>query len=414
MTRTLTAVALLCAAGTLIAAEPAGPAAPDHLAQVEALADNTVMWMPKFKTAGEGLDAWPTFKSSGPGVRDFCNRIVYAPDRKTGLYCGGNHGSPHRFNDAWEYDLATNTWTLLFAPDGGNHHVNIRKPGWLKENVVIKDGYVQTKKGGPVNPVHTWWGLTYDSDAKKMLWMNVVYFHGSGAADKIAKATGKDPADLRAQLKPHSVLWMFDPEKKQWQCQVGEPPFPKGRCQGAMLEYVPKTKKTYWFANQWNESGLWEYDAAANKWTQLAANGIKFFYARKPKLYPGAEIVSAYDSRRHRILIGWKTLLYELDLTKMTLTLIKEDESVRMWDSSSVFAYDSANDACLLLGRGKGAFTLSAFDCAKKTWTALTPEGAPYSGRRLAGYYDTARNAFVVYNGARVWVYRYKRAKDTK
>lgn len=402
----LTAVILATACTSASAAD--ADAEPDLLKQIAALGDNTALLLPPVKTAGDGLDAWQTFRRNGPGVRDFCNRIVYAPDRKTGLYCGGNHGSPHRFNDAWEYDLATNTWTILFAPDGGNHHVNIRNPEWFKQYVTIKDGYVQTPKGGPVNPVHTWWGLAYDSDARKMLWMNVVHLQGPGAADQIAKAHGKDPAEVRAQLKPHSALWMFDPEKKQWQCQVGEPPFPKGACQGAMLEYVPTTKKTIWYANQWNESGLWEYDAATNKWTQLSANGMTFFYARQPKMFPGAEVVSAYDSKRDRILIAWKELIYELDLTKKAINLLKEEEGVRAWDSSSVFAYDSANDVAILLQQPGDLYV---YDCAKNTWTRTVPAGDPYPKGRMAGYYDQARNVFVVYNGSRVWVYRYGRAK---
>ena len=56
----------------------------------------------------------------GPGQRDYCNKMVYAPDRQTALYAGGNHQVPHRMNDVWEYHLGSNTCHVLYAPDGGN------------------------------------------------------------------------------------------------------------------------------------------------------------------------------------------------------------------------------------------------------------------------------------------------------
>jgi hypothetical protein len=35
----------------------------------------------------------------GPGGRNYCVKMMWMPERKRALYCGANHGSPHRLND---------------------------------------------------------------------------------------------------------------------------------------------------------------------------------------------------------------------------------------------------------------------------------------------------------------------------
>jgi hypothetical protein len=48
---------------------------------------------------------------------------------------------------------------------------------------------------------------------------------------------------------------------------------------------------------------------------------------------------------------------------------------------------------------------------SEKKWTELIPRGAAVPDwRRAIGYFDTARNVFVVLQGKEAWVYRYKRA----
>ena len=54
---------------------------------------------------------------TGPLARDFTLKMVWAPERKRVLFCGANHGVPHRLNDVWEFDLAALTWVMLYAPD---------------------------------------------------------------------------------------------------------------------------------------------------------------------------------------------------------------------------------------------------------------------------------------------------------
>jgi len=83
---------------------------------------------------------------TGPRSRDFCRKMAWAPERQRALFAGANHGSPHRLNDVWEFDLAAMAWTLLYAPD------NPRTYGGLgpdASDVVFRDGVVQKRRGGP-------------------------------------------------------------------------------------------------------------------------------------------------------------------------------------------------------------------------------------------------------------------------
>ncbi|KKK51056.1 hypothetical protein LCGC14_3118780, partial [marine sediment metagenome] len=86
----------------------AGPAAekppykddPAIIKMLDGLGDNSCLYLPPMKTAGEGMGLVSGFAKRGPGVRDYGNKMVYAPERGTAMYCGANHGVPSRLNDA--------------------------------------------------------------------------------------------------------------------------------------------------------------------------------------------------------------------------------------------------------------------------------------------------------------------------
>ncbi|MEQ9065893.1 MAG: hypothetical protein RLO18_04170, partial [Gimesia chilikensis] len=94
--------------------------------------------------------------------------MVWSPERRTALYLGANHGRPHRLNDVWEFDLCEMQWILLYAPDNPRDYLGL---GEDPSDVVLKDGVLQTRRGGPAVIGHTWSGVTYDSDGKRLLWM---------------------------------------------------------------------------------------------------------------------------------------------------------------------------------------------------------------------------------------------------
>ena len=59
------------------------PPDKDLLAKIEALPDNTWMKLPAFKTAGDlsWLKPNSDYRRLGPMVHDYCNRMVWAPER---------------------------------------------------------------------------------------------------------------------------------------------------------------------------------------------------------------------------------------------------------------------------------------------------------------------------------------------
>jgi hypothetical protein len=110
----------------------------------------------------------------GPKPRSYCRKWVWAADRKRAFFCGANAGSPHRFNDVREYDLASNTWVLLYEPDADSNAVRGMKPEQRKaffDRVgKVEDGILMTSKGGPFDPIHSWWQITYEPEMHALLW----------------------------------------------------------------------------------------------------------------------------------------------------------------------------------------------------------------------------------------------------
>ena len=91
---------------------------PAIVAQLKALQPGQSLRLPRVRVVGDGVERYREWYRNGPGQRDYCNKMPYAADRGTALYAGGNHGGPHRLNDVWEFHLGSNTWHLLYGPDG--------------------------------------------------------------------------------------------------------------------------------------------------------------------------------------------------------------------------------------------------------------------------------------------------------
>ncbi|PCJ56562.1 MAG: hypothetical protein COA79_18560 [Planctomycetota bacterium] len=237
---------------------------------IQALPPMSSMLLPQVKVIPTNAAKWFKGFKNGPGRRNYGNKMVYAPERKTALYCGANHGVPHIFNDAWEYHLGSNTWILLSPPDGGNHHmfgkarINVirgrDKDGtnkkfvteWYKKNIVFEDGYLQTRHNhGPIYPRHTWDGLSYDPVKKRMLWAVLDKSSDKRQLEMLseyAKATGKNFETLKKGFKKGSSLYMFEPALGRWFRQLGEGSKPRLFHMGGALIYIPHLKKSIWYA----------------------------------------------------------------------------------------------------------------------------------------------------------------------
>lgn len=392
---------------------------------IEALPPGASAILPNFTVEGESLDeSLRKVYRNGPQRRDYCNKMVYAPDRGTALYAGANHGVPHVFNDAWEFHLRSNSWHLLFPPDGGDHRRltsaigSIRKGRnvsknkaflrrWFTDNVRLKDGTLQTKNGGPIRPWHTWDGLTYDRRTGRMLW--AVLDSDSRYLDLYAQYTGQDAEALRRQLRRGTSLWMFDPDVGHWVRQTGGTVLPKLSGNGDFLQYIPDLGMSVRFVARWNDDeGMWAYDRVANQWTRLHTNNRDHFYHWAQAQHPKPEQQVAYSPKHKKLVAVRGTSTHIFDLRTNAWTKVQEDPDIFAHDKRTVFAYDTINDVFLLAYPDPQNGYLKAYSIETNQWTNLTPKGAGLPRGKAAGYFDERDGVFVLYlSSGATWIYRY-------
>jgi len=427
--------------------------APAIVKRLAELGEHESLRLPKVAITGAGMATDTYFATRGPRVRDYGNKMAYAPDRRTAMYAGANHGVPSRLNDCWEYHLGSNTWIRLAIGDGGDHgrvyransavrkarnatDEKTRKKGeeataflkkWYGDHVVVKDGYLQTKiNAGPVRPWHTWDALAYDAAAKRLLWavLDTHKIHVAKAA-QYAAYTGQDPEQVTARIKPGTGLYLFDGSQGRWSRQLGPEPRPYLRGMGGSLIYIPEWRKTIWYCAAQNvtpnDFAMWTYDGVANAWTRLRPNGGRSIrtLVHTDKVAPGSEVQMAYSPRHGKIVAvkGRDTFVYDLKTNAWSKAVT--DTRNYAHDATTVFDYDGTADAFILINSPKGHYgterEVRAFRLQTMKWETLPVEGPdinkrPYRGQ--AGYYDPAFNVFVVYDsGLQMWVYRVKKAK---
>jgi hypothetical protein len=344
---------------------------------------------------GDFAKGWHRMKETGPAGRDFTIKMAWMPDRKRAFFCGANHGSPHRFNDAWEYDLASNTWVLLYTPD-----YNDRGPitDYDKQTLVLKDGWLRTKKGGPAHPAHTWWGLTYDPQMKAALWYCA--WPGYRLQAKL-DAIGAKKDDLY-QGPP---MWAFYPAKKIWEPIPTEKPWPRNAF-GASLEYIPEQGGCLW---QYRNN-TWLFDSNLKTWKLLCAD----------KAALPIESLVSYD-RDRKLLIAHRGP-YKDALPRTWRMSLKE--GVPGWeqvleaadlpnghDARSLMYFDPVGKVALLYERKEKR--IWSYDPDKNKWSKLSPRGPepPFGAKeRVIAYMDLARNVFVAVGYGRIWCYRHTRS----
>ena len=353
---------------------------------------------------------------NGPRGRDFTIKMCWAPDRGRALFCGANHGVPHRLNDVWEFDLPSLTWVMLYAPDNARGYTDLGKD---TSDVEFRDGILYTKRGGPAVIGHTWWGLTYDPEQRQLLFMN------TWVTDK-KKAVTALGGNLE-ELYTGPPLWMFDPAKKTWRASKAAKPWPVPIF-GGMLEYVPELKACIWHANNWQMQGTWRHDFAQETWTKMVPMNDKEGTGTERGNFadnsPQPEQVAYYDPARHVIVAARHHDTFEFEpkstTWKRVLTGNKEDgRTPYAHDARCVMYHDPKSGHGLMAHFERSAggnddkpdrtLVLWAYDPAKTAWTKLTPEGdPPPTGNKRLAYVDPASNVLVVIDGVNVWAYRYK------
>jgi len=331
---------------------------------------------------------------TGPRGRDFTIKMVWAPERKRALFCGANHGVPHRLNDVWEFDLATLTWSLLYAPDNARDYGGLGKD---YSDVEFKDGVLITNRGGPAIIAHTWWGLTYDPEQKALLFMNTWVTNEKKAVELL----GGDANELYAG----PPLWAFYPDSKSWKMLKTEAPYPRPIF-GGLLEYVPELRGAIWHANNWQMQGTWLYQGESG-WKSLKPNAdLKEFAEQSP--HP--EQVGYYDTRRRQVVAqrGLDTFHFDPKTNAWQKVLTGEEGGApNGHDARSPMVHDPKSGHGLLVDFRND--TVWAYDPDKPAWTKLTPEGDPMpTGNKRLAYFDPARNVLIVIRDTEVWAYRYQ------
>ncbi len=401
------------AAGTAAAFALRAPAAPKVLPELKAkpevakaLADlkpGHAVRLGKADVVGDFNDTAKKYDlhKTGPQGRDYTNKMCWAPDRGRALFCGANHGVPHRLNDVWEFDLPSLTWAMLYAPDLPRGYGDFGKD---TSDVEFKDGLFVTKRGGPAIIAHTWWGLTYDPEKKALLFMNTWVTEQK----KLAEALGGDPKELYTG----PPLWAYLPGEGKWKAFKTDKPNPVAIF-GGWLEYIPDVG-TVWHANNWQMHGTWKFDYDKPAWTDLKSNGdAKAF--EKEAAEP--EQIGYYDPKRKMLIAQRHHATHHYDVTKNEWKKVlsgNKDDGLSPFghDARSVMHHDPATGLGLLTQfsteQQKPSNTLWAYDPDKTTWTKLKPDGDPMpTGSRQLGYVDPVAKVLIVLDGVNVWAYRH-------
>jgi hypothetical protein len=368
---------LLCSLGFGLRAQAVLPQLdpdPQILSEIETLGDNQGTFLPAFTCVdvygGEGLATHSTFADKGPGIRDYCNKWVYVDSRQRGAYCGGNHGVPHKFNDVWEYDLASNTWIMLHKPDPG------------------------------VITPHTWWGMTYDQRAEKIYWV-----------------TGIDNPNNNFMVW-ESMNWTnsvgvlyYDPYAQNgWHSLYGD-----GQSYtrtASVLEYIGSRDITI-FYNKYTARGcgMHTYDSKTDTWSELLSGSYIYHTCTT---CPGSEALVNYDPR-HDILVGFRAdKVYHYNFTDTAWSQVHTGP-IDAHDARSALTYDTDNGIHLLYNRDDSS--LYAYEAGTMTLTRLNPSGDYLrTTRQVMAFYHKDLNVAVFYkdNSPNIWLYRYKESTGTE
>jgi hypothetical protein len=366
---------------------------------IQGLKTNEAVVVGQAKVVGDFNEVARRFNlhRTGPRGRDFTIKMVWAPERRRALFCGANHGVPHRLNDVWEFDLAALAWILLYAPDNPRDYTGLGKDF---SDVQFKDGILITKRGGPAIIGHTWWGLTYDPKQRLMLFMNTWVTNKK----KVVKQLGGDPT----QLYSGPPLWAFSPSTGRWQMLRVQSPQPRAIF-GGLLEYIPELKGTVWHANNWQMRATWLYDAKVCKWQNLKADGLA---ASFDKQAAPPEQVGYYDPERSLLIVHRhkETFHYspKTNVWEKVLTVDKESSKVPYGHDAYSPMYHDPTSGCGLLVEFK-TNRLWAYDPDQRNWTKLHPDGDPMpKGNKRLAYFDPVHNVFVIIQGTSIWAYRYQ------
>lgn len=387
------------------AIEPRLEPNPAILKIIEGLGENQSVLLPALKTMGPITAAMKKFgmHTNGPKTRDYCRKWVWAADRKRAFFCGANAGVPHRFNDVWEYDLASNTWVLLYEPDADFNAVRRMKPEQKKAffNRVgkVEDGILMTSRGAPFDPIHSWWQITYDSEMHALLWV-------MGNQNKCGH-----PHRKNAIPWGKVEMWAYYPFEKRWGYFRPGKKHPPGQ-NASILEYMPDRKRVLWYTNTWRGSTVSYFTGATKTWENVLG---KKDIQKNPNC-PGSEAIAAYDTDNKLLVVHYgggthkgkprPKATYHFDPEKKTWKrMFASQNGPDGLDMRASMTYDANAKRCFVIHTA-----LWSYAAGEKKWTQHKPDGPKPPNGMLC--YNPEHNVLMIKGGGkRVWIYRAKKGR---
>jgi hypothetical protein len=362
---------------------------PAVVAIVESLGPNESAYLPQLSTTGPINAEMQSYDMHvrGPRRRDYSLKWVWAADRRRALFCGENAGVPHRFNDVWEYDLAANTWVLLYEPDADFNKLNSNTS---QPYGTIVGGYLLTMKGGPFDPVHSWWQISYEPNMGALLWVMGNY-NKCGYPDWSVPVWGK--------------LWMFAyyPNKNRWEHFGVSNDSPPGQ-NASILEYLPGRNKVLWYTNSWKGSTTSLFDHTTAAWTEQVGEAD---IDGNPSC-PSTEAVAAYAPDRdvvfaHRGDEGSTRVTYSYDVAAHEWSrLLSTTDAPVGHDAKGGMVYDPITKSPLINYNG-----LWSYSVGDNAWSVITPNGPAAPNGLMC--FNLQYNVLMIDNSqGRIWVYRPK------
>jgi RNA polymerase sigma factor (sigma-70 family) len=400
---------------------------PAILAGIRALEPGESLLLPPFRVTGlEGTELSPRMRailSRGPGKRTKSNRMVYAPERRSALYCGGG-GDRFCTNDVWEYHLGANTWRAVSPPDGGDHRALAlaadrirlgRKPdaqreflrAWYRENAEFAGGGLRTRRsGGPVRPSHVWDGLAYDPVGGEMYWVLTGSHYSPVGQFRQYGGVGSLPP-----VREGTTMWSFDAASGRWQHRFGDGPRPRTHGMGGSLVYDSRRRRLIWYVAAKNvlphDYAMWAYDPASHTWTDLAPNGgADLKELCEASTVPPEEIQAGYSPDADVIVAVHGDRCWVYDCASNEWRPGASDPGASARPEQTVFLFDSSANEFLLVRPGENA--LRAYDPRADRWRTVPVGAPPPPSESCAGYFDPRLGVMVLYDGSdRVWVCRH-------
>jgi RNA polymerase sigma factor (sigma-70 family) len=389
------AVHFIAAAGSERAwVEPDFAPNPEVTRILDGLGEGCSVDLPPATVAGElnavarkyGLD------KTGPCGRNYTIKMVWMPDRRRAIFTGANHRTPHRLNDVWEYDLPSNTWVCLYGPD------DVGTPdGW--KGVKPVDGVLRTPRGGPAIVGNGEWQVTYVPEVRALAFRSIWSIYPREIRERLISRSKHGPG-----------LWYFYPEQRRWEPQRCKEPAPGGT-HATYLESLPTVGRIAWFCSAQGSPGMWLLDPRTLE-SETLWSGEEFRPRSNPEVPPG-DGVAAYCPEKQLLIVAGRDkkggVTCHFDVAGRKWTRTASGPGVPGGHMSfTPCGYDTVGDVMLLYEQRDGSFW--GYSPEQRRWTAISAKGPPPpSGpAKVIGYYDEARNVFVLCQHEKVWLYRHR------